>query len=57
MIKVQRYLSHPEDGINICRENRLRFCSINEPYFAQKCLDEEYHWLALAEDFDKTEHF
>ncbi len=57
MDELQRYLSHPEDGIHICRENRLRFCSINEPYFAQKCLDEEYHWLALAEDFDKTEHF
>jgi len=57
MIDVQRYLSHPEDSIDICREDRLKFCSINEPYFAKKRLEEEYYWLALAEDFDKTEHF
>jgi len=57
MDELQRYLSHPENRIHIARDYWKGFSSDNEPHFAQKCLESEYRWLALAEDFDKTEHF
>jgi len=57
MSKIQHYLSQPENRIHICRANRLLFSAKGEDQMAQACLKEEYLWLSLAEDFDKTEHF
>ncbi len=57
MTRIQRYLSQPENRIHICRANQLLFAAKGEDQMVQACVKEEYRWLALAEDFDKTEHF
>ena len=57
MSKIQKYLQQPENRIRICRANQALFAAKGDDQFVGACLREEYRWLALAEDFDKTEHF
>ena len=55
--KIQQYLAQPENRIRICRANQLLFSAKDDDLTANACLKEEYRWLALAEEFDRTEHF